>query len=265
MDHIYNPYIPPPFFLDPRWANPIKNRIREIRLAKAVNDVVNALNPSLDSNASNVKPVLRVVNGMSTTTASTVTNTTPATGRITQGNVEGLPGSSTVPTRAVGQLTTHVVREEGEDHSIVEKVLPEVPRRRRAPIIPSLQTLEKAVAAKIYFENLYFPLLRHPPSREQRRLAMEREMAMMRLSETQKQELRARWRQNESDYLRERRLKVDVSAFVKLKTIGHGPYFVIFEWIRVNFVFNRRCRRIRRRISREGEDEWSIVCYETGR
>jgi protein-serine/threonine kinase len=44
----------------------------------------------------------------------------------------------------------------------------------------------------------------------------------MALSERRKEDLRARWRQNETDYLREQRRKVDVSAFVKLQTIGHG-------------------------------------------
>ncbi|EDR11902.1 uncharacterized protein LACBIDRAFT_246709, partial [Laccaria bicolor S238N-H82] len=88
-------------------------------------------------------------------------------------------------------------------------------------------TLEKAVAARIYFENLYFPLFRHPPSREQRRLAMEKDMAEMQLSQAQKESLRARWRQNETEYLRERRQKVDVSAFTKLKTIGHGAFGVV--------------------------------------
>lgn len=47
-------------------------------------------------------------------------------------------------------------------------------------------------------------------------------MAEMQLSQAQKESLRARWRQNETEYLRERRQKVDVSAFTKLKTIGHG-------------------------------------------
>jgi len=51
---------------------------------------------------------------------------------------------------------------------------------------------------------------------------MEREMGELQLSEHQKEALRTRWRQNETDYLRHRRLKVDVTAFVKLKTIGHG-------------------------------------------
>jgi hypothetical protein len=96
------------------------------------------------------------------------------------------------------------------------------------PIIPSLATLEKAVSARIYFENLYFPLLRHAPSREQRRLAMEKDMIEMHLSENQKENLRARWRQNETDYLRDLRRKVDVSAFKILKTIGHGLTIVHF-------------------------------------
>ena len=73
-------------------------------------------------------------------------------------------------------------------------------------------------------QNLYFPLLRHTPSREQRRLAMEKDMMNMQLSEVQKEYLRNRWRQNETEYLREQRRKVDVSAFVKLKTIGRGNF-----------------------------------------
>lgn len=89
-------------------------------------------------------------------------------------------------------------------------------------ITPSLATLEKAVAARIYFENLYFPLFRHPSSREQRKESMERDMIQMQLNQAQKELLRARWRKNETDYLRERRQKVDASAFVKLKIIGHG-------------------------------------------
>ena len=54
---------------------------------------------------------------------------------------------------------------------------------------------------------------------------MEREMAGLQLSENQKEILRTRWRQNETDYLRHQRRKVDVTAFVKLKTIGHGLWF----------------------------------------
>jgi protein-serine/threonine kinase len=37
------------------------------------------------------------------------------------------------------------------------------------------------------------------------------------LSKHRKEDLRAHWRQNETDYVRERRHKVDVSAFAKLE------------------------------------------------
>ncbi|OBZ68200.1 Serine/threonine-protein kinase CBK1 [Grifola frondosa] len=139
----------------------------------------------------------------------------------------GQPGNSTI--RWTAGLPVHPEHEH-EDVAAgdSERDLPEIftPRPRK-PITPSLATLEKAVSAKIYFENLYFPLFRHPPSREQRRLAMEKDMMDMQLGEAQKEYLRSRWRQNETDYLRERRRKVDVSAFVKLKTIGHGAFGVV--------------------------------------
>ncbi|EJD03128.1 kinase-like protein [Fomitiporia mediterranea MF3/22] len=213
---------------DPRWAGPIKLRVRQHVQAKAVNEVVNALNPSLSSDASVLKAPLRVMNGMSTPTASTITTAATAGTQISSrpSPVEGLPRNSTL--RAMGGLKTHPEHEDEDDPTIGEKEMPEIPQQRTPRAIsPSLQTLEKAVAAKIYFENLYFPLLRHPPSREQRRLAMEREMEEMRLSEDRKAELRRRWRQNETEYLRDRRRKVDVSTFVTLKTIGHGAFGVV--------------------------------------
>lgn len=157
---------------------------------------------------------------MSTPTASTVTTVSPGTVRASP--VDGLPGHSTI--RWGGGLVTHPEHEGEMDPHIDDKDLPDVPQQAPRVIQPSLQTLEKAVSAKIYFENLYFPLLRHPPSREQRRQAMEKEMETMNLSDVRKQNLRARWRQNETEYLRDRRRKYDVSAFLKLKTIGHGQY-----------------------------------------
>jgi protein-serine/threonine kinase len=209
-----------PPIVDPRWANPIKNMIRENNQARAVNEVVNALNPSITGTPEDAQ--LRVINGISTPTSSTITTAarenvffTPADG------FSGQPGNSTI--RWGGGLHPHLEHDLENDPTLGEREMPEValPPPPR-PINPSLATLEKAVSARIYFENLYFPLLRHPASREQRRLAMEREMAELQLSEHQKENLRARWRQNETDYLRHQRRKVDVTAFVKLKTIGHG-------------------------------------------
>ncbi|KAG8747112.1 hypothetical protein FRC11_012483, partial [Ceratobasidium sp. 423] len=98
---------------------------------------------------------------------------------------------------------------------------------RSNPFRPSLTTLDKAVSAKIYFENFYFPLLRLPPSREQRRLAMEAEMEELNIPQHTRTQLRARWRANETAYLRERRRRVDQRSFTKLKTIGHGAFGVV--------------------------------------
>lgn len=166
---------------------------------------------------------LHVVNGISTNTSSSLT-TAAKENYVTPSNIDGLPGKTGYSTGRWGGPRSHPQIQENEELGPIDPVqfnleLPPPPPR---PINPSLSTLEKAVAARIYFENLYFPLLRHPPSREQRRLAMEKDMAEMQLTHEQKEHVRARWRQNESDYLRERRKKVDVSAFIKLKTIGHG-------------------------------------------
>ena len=215
MEHYFHPCT-----VDPRWANPIKNMIRQDNQARAVNEVVNALNPSITRGPGLAQ--LRVINGISTNTSSTITTAARENVCLTPvDELPGQPGGSTI--RWSGGLHPHLEHDQEDDPTLGEREMPEViaPPPPR-PINPSLATLEKAVSARIYFENLYFPLFRQQPSREQRKLAMEREMAELRLSEHQKENLRTRWRQNETDYLRHQRRKVDVTAFVKLKTIGHG-------------------------------------------
>jgi protein-serine/threonine kinase len=214
--------------LDPRWAKPIKDRVRQNNQAKAINEVVNALKPSQSSKLGPRFPQLRVVNGISTPTSSILTTAAQENFPISPADgLPGHPGNSTI--RWGGGLQTHPEVQENEDPEPQERMLLEHPSRDK-PITPSLATLEKAVSARIYFENLYFPLLRHAPSREQRRLAMEKDMSEMQLNEGQKEILRARWRQNETDYLRDQRRKVNVSAFRKLKTIGHGPDMPLFPF-----------------------------------
>ncbi|KIJ18926.1 hypothetical protein PAXINDRAFT_175046 [Paxillus involutus ATCC 200175] len=211
---------------DPRWASPIKSRVRQDNQARAINEVVNALKPSVTSAQ---VPPLRVVNGMSSPTSSTITTAAQENVRIStlMEGLPGRPGNSTILWG--GGLVPHPEVGEHEDEAAVKSrdFIASLSHPQRKPITPSLATLEKAVSARIYFENLYFPLLRQPPSREQRRVAMEKDMLGMNLSDEQKGELRARWRQNETDYLRERRRKVDATAFIKLKTIGHGAFGVV--------------------------------------
>ncbi|KAF8628866.1 hypothetical protein AX15_003656 [Amanita polypyramis BW_CC] len=207
---------------DPEWADPIKQRIRIMNQARAINEIVNALRPSPSSKTDfNGVGELHVVNGMSTTSSSTLTTAAKENVYIGPTIPEGLP----VPATHIqlGKALKPHLEDQENGSADAQTVLPHSPK----PIVPSLATLEKAVAARIYFENLYFAILRQPPSREQRRSAMEKDMIEMNLKNEQKEFLRARWRQNESDYLRERRKKVNVNAFVKLKTIGHGAFGVV--------------------------------------
>ena len=187
----------------------------------AVNEVLNALKPSqIDSSGQ-----LHVVNGMSTTTSSSLTTAARENVVLDSGFTDGLPGQPRTSIHGWGGLRTHPEVQENEDQDQDHFGLTSQSIAPQRTVTPSLATLEKAVAARIYFENLYFPLFRHPSSREQRKESMERDMVQMQLNQAQKEFLRARWRKNETDYLRERRQKVDVSAFVKLKTIGHGWIF----------------------------------------
>ncbi|KAG9006011.1 hypothetical protein FRB95_006459 [Tulasnella sp. JGI-2019a] len=247
---------------DPRWALPIKNRIRDRAQAKAVAEVVAGLKPTESQIAIATAvgdgshppvglPPLRVVNGIST--PSTVTASTAELGTPGGVRIDGLPsprntawptgtGPHTLPLHQTA-ITEHpeasprnpirkgTERTAGVERAETVKAIPlsspPIPPPKPKPINPTLSTLEKAASARIFFENLYFPLLRQPPSREQRRLAMEREMDQMGMNEETRLMLRERWRKNETEYLREQRKKVHVSAFKELKTIGHGAFGVV--------------------------------------
>jgi hypothetical protein len=243
----------PLLLLDPRWAIPIKARVRETNQARAINEVVNALKPEQQQTANGEDAPLRVVNGISTQTSSLITVAARENVRLsTTEDIPGRPGNSTI--RWGGGLVSYPEQELEEDSALLLSESDPPPPEPKKAITPSIATLERAVSARIYFENLYFPLLRQPPSREQRRLAMERDMLGMGLSETRKDDLRARWRQNETDYLRDQRRKVDVSAFIKLKTIGHGEFTGCFNCLRTPRLLPTRC--IRRRFSCEGTNHW---------
>jgi len=249
--------------IDPSWANPIIAKIRQRNQFRNANDNPNAPNPSQLSriDAGALGP-LRVVNGVSSTTSSNLTTAARENVSLLSGvdGLPGRPGNSTIRWGG-GLMTPHPEVLEGSE-DLQEEVLPQAPPVHRT-INPSLATLEKAVAARIYFENLYFPLLRQTPSREQRRLAMERDMVDMQIPEPQREQLRSRWRQNETAYLREQRRKVDVTGFVKMKTIGHGGYLSVYLPVS-HFVPLVLDRRFRCCISRQREEHWKTVCNEGG-
>lgn len=209
---------------DPLWAAPIKAVVRR-NLQKRVADRV--VNESMSSKAEEDQPLreLRVVNGMSTPTSSSLTTAAQENINLISILPEGFPvkPQGCLGFRQTAGLPAHSELEEHDPATEVDVLEHSHPR----PVHASLHTLDKAVSARIYFENLYFPLLRRPPSREQRRLAMEKDMDNLRLDRAQREHLRALWRQNETEYLRERRQKVNASAFINLKTIGHGAFGVV--------------------------------------
>lgn len=241
---------------DPQWANPIKSQVRKINQARAINEVVNALKPLSNGGTGSQRSPLRVMNGPSTT-SSVPTNF--ASENIYTNLTEDFPGRPGRSTCFLGGAIQSSVEFRGYDG---EPLVTQVPKYRTRQIMPSLATLEKAVSARIYFENLYFPLLRQPPSRKQRRVAMEKDMSAMDLEEEEKAVLRARWNQNETDYFRERRRKVDATAFVKLKTIGHGIYLSKSGWGWIVNIPPRRC--IWSCISCERTCHGTVIRDETG-
>lgn len=96
-----------------------------------------------------------------------------------------------------------------------------------AALRPSLTTVEKSVAAKIFFENLYYGILKKPRDRDTRRAGLERELAGLRIPDSAKDAIRTKWAANETEYLRDLRSRVTVNSFIRLKTIGHGAFGVV--------------------------------------
>jgi serine/threonine protein kinase len=84
-----------------------------------------------------------------------------------------------------------------------------------------------AGAAKIYFENLYYGILKKPQARETRKAGLEAELALLRIPDSSKEAIRNAWVANESEYLRDIRARVNVNSFSRLKTIGHGAFGVV--------------------------------------
>ncbi|EEB96607.1 hypothetical protein MPER_04232, partial [Moniliophthora perniciosa FA553] len=103
----------------PRWANPIKNRIRQDNQVHAINEEFNAAQSS-DANPVDAGALgpLRVVNGISTTTTSTLTtaarenfSTRPIS--VADG-LPGRPGNSTIRWGG-GLMQQHPVIHEDQD------------------------------------------------------------------------------------------------------------------------------------------------------
>ncbi|GAA6001450.1 serine/threonine-protein kinase [Rhodotorula paludigena] len=93
--------------------------------------------------------------------------------------------------------------------------------------VPSLATIERAVAAKVFLETRYHAILKQRRPRETRKALLEKELARLNLSDKERMRVRDAWVLSESEYLRDTRNRVTASSFVKLKTIGHGAFGVV--------------------------------------
>lgn len=92
----------------------------------------------------------------------------------------------------------------------------------------SRATVERSVAAKIYFEQYFDRLYKSgPTARAKRRLQLEAELAKMTLTEGEKRGVRQEWLLKESERMRRMREKITVTDFESLKTIGHGAFGVV--------------------------------------
>lgn len=95
------------------------------------------------------------------------------------------------------------------------------------PFKPSLETVERSVATKIYLENHYYGILKRPRDRDQRKAALERELSVANMSDSQRRAIRTAWMSSETEYLRDIRNRVSANSFIKVKTIGHGAFGVV--------------------------------------
>lgn len=131
-------------------------------------------------------------------------------------DVDGLPLSR--PTSLVGPSSTKTTPE--------KVARPPLPAR---PVVPCMETLEKAAAASIFFETLYHGMLKSATSpqnrqliREKRRLALERQLEGTAMPEEEKTTARQRLQTHETQWLRDQRKRVGAKNFSRLHIIGHG-------------------------------------------
>lgn len=87
-----------------------------------------------------------------------------------------------------------------------------------------LHVVEKAAMVKFYLEQHFDGIMRTYADRKRRSEELEIEMARMRITEIQKERVRGKLRQQETEYMRLRRVRMDIRMFTRIKTIGIGAF-----------------------------------------
>jgi len=91
----------------------------------------------------------------------------------------------------------------------------------------SERTEEKVIVAKIWMENYFDRLNTTAMDRENRKERLEQQLAQSTLNDDQRESMRLRLLQKESDYTRLRRKKVTTESFDDIKIIGRGAFGLV--------------------------------------
>lgn len=96
------------------------------------------------------------------------------------------------------------------------------------PVVTSLFSIEKSVAAKVYLENYFYGMFKRVTPRAERRAQLESELKKASyLNLEERAELRRALLEKETEYLRVLRSRVGVHSFNMIKTVGHGAFGVV--------------------------------------
>lgn len=92
----------------------------------------------------------------------------------------------------------------------------------------SLATVERSIAAKMFFEQYFDRLNKAGMSgRLKRRAMLEAELDSLGVPDAEKRQIRKDWIVRETDHMRLSRDRITLSDFEMLKTLGHGAFGVV--------------------------------------
>jgi serine/threonine-protein kinase LATS1/2 len=141
------------------------------------------------------------------------------------------PGSKASSTISSSSSSLSQIADGREsDGSKVKRLESPIPERRHVNKERDKERHETKVrnyspaAFKFFMEQHVENVIKFAQDREKRRIAMEKDLAAGKLSESEQAMIRRVLQQNESNYLRLRRAKMDKSMFQVIRTIGHGAF-----------------------------------------
>jgi protein-serine/threonine kinase len=119
-----------------------------------------------------------------------------------------------------------------DDYPIIRD--PPIESTRTTNITPSLITIERAVATKVYFETYYHGVFKKPSSREQRKSLLEDELGRLNISDSEKRNVRCAFVAAESEHLRSIRTRVHIgeSVFFRRSSILVLTYIPFLTYYR---------------------------------